>query len=98
MGADTLPDGDALGSEQRAQPRDKDGRFASTGGSGGGKSKHAVARMGKKESTRVSHQIATDFPKLKSGTVHICYNRNHKYVFKVNGFGDYTFTKKKQLK
>lgn len=35
MGADTLPDGDALGSEQRAQPREKNGRFATNAAGSG---------------------------------------------------------------
>jgi hypothetical protein len=84
---------------------DDRGRFAS--GGGGGKSSKKVdksqksgtiekrpksMRIGKKEYTRLCHQIATDFPNLKpDGRIHDYENRNHFYRFTVNDFGNYSF-------
>ena len=56
-------------------------------------------RMSKREYTRVSHQIATEFPNLKAdGTIHRYCNRNHQYFFSVKEFGLYEFHKKSKLK
>ncbi len=49
-------------------------------------------KIGINEKTRLSHQIATEYPNLKPGTkIHNYSNRNHFYRFTVNGFGSYSF-------
>lgn len=64
-------------------------RFAS--GAGG-------VRIGKKEYTRLCHQILTDFPNLKPGDQIYDYeNRNHRYRFSVNDPGSYTFYAKAKI-
>ena len=86
---------------------DDRGRFAS--GGGGGKSSKKVdksqksgtiekrpkpMRIGKKEYTRLCHQIATDFPNLKPGQSMNYENRNHFYQFTTIETGKYHFTYK----
>ena len=49
-------------------------------------------RMTVKEITRVSHQIATDYPLLTASERRLPYeNRNNFYIFNVLGFGSYKF-------
>lgn len=49
-------------------------------------------RMTAKEITRVSHQIATDYPLLTASERCLPYeNRNSFYIFNVLGFGSYKF-------
>ena len=65
-----------------------------TDGSESGKisSRPKSMRIGIKERTRISHQIASEYPDLKAGDEIYCYsNRNHFYQFSVNGFESYTF-------
>lgn len=69
------------------QPRDESGRFAS-GGSSMGRS----ARIGKKESARVSSGILTDHPEYQAGETRSYFHGEHYYIFNVNGPGDYQFT------
>lgn len=55
--------------------------------------------MSKKEYVRVSHEIATNFPKLKAdGKQYIFDNRNYRYKFEVIEFGEYAFYSKKKIK
>ncbi len=67
----------------------------STDGDGGGGGEQTFKKsqnMGKKEYVRLSHQIATDFPTLPAGDKPYPYdNRDHFYIFSVNGFGSYNF-------
>lgn len=59
---------------------------------GGSALRFVSAKVSKKERVRLSHQIHTDFPKLKAGNTTYPYeNRNHFYVFSVNSPGDYNF-------
>ncbi len=81
----------------------KDGRFA-TGSSKHGKSyKNTKSvytpRISKSEYNRVSHGIATDFPKLKAdGKIRLYEYGNYHYRFKVIEFGTYEFIAKIKLK
>lgn len=100
-------------SEVRAHyKRDSRGRFAGSGGAGGSSSKSVdksqksdkikkrpkTQKIGKKEKARISHQIASDFPKLKAdGKIYNYENRNHFYQFTVNETGSYHFTYKLKL-
>ncbi len=79
-----------------------DGKFTSGSGAASGVDKSSVnaiinkrpksLKIGKREKTRLSHQIATEFPNLKAdGKVHNYSNRNHFYRFSVNDFGSYNF-------
>lgn len=62
------------------------------------KKRPKTQKIGKKEKERLSHQIATDFPKLKAdGKIHSYENRNHFYQFTVNETGSYHFTYKLKL-
>ena len=54
-------------------------------------------KIGIKESERLTHQIATDFPNLKPGQKMNYENRNHFYQLTVNGFASYHFTYKIKL-
>lgn len=88
------------------------GSGGGSSGSGGGKSGKKVDKSGKsgkiekrpksmkigiKESERLTHQIATDFPNLKPGQKMNYENRNHFYQLTVNGFASYHFTYKIKL-
>ena len=95
------------------QPRDGHGRWTGGGsGGGGGKPAKRVdkseksgkiekrpksLKIGIKESERLSHQIATDFPNLKPDQKMNYENRNHFYQFTVNDFASYHFTYKIKL-
>lgn len=79
---------DIIEERYKGQPRRKNGQFD-----------FGKFRMSKREYTRVSHQIATEFPNLKAdGTIHRYCNRNHQYFFSVKEFGLYEFHKKSKLK
>ena len=54
----------------------------------------ARVKMSKAERKRVSSQFATDFPSAEKGRTYPYENRNHFYLIKVYGFGDYGFTYK----
>ena len=79
-------------------------RFSGGGGSKSSKSltnggKSGTIRMSKKEYVRVSHEIATNLPKLKAdGKQHVFDNRNYRYKFEVVEFGEYIFYSKKKIK
>ncbi len=63
----------------------KTGKMMGSVPMGGGK-------MTPKEISRVSHQIATDYPSLPPGSMLYPYeNRNHFYIFSVVEFGQYDF-------
>ncbi len=87
------------------QPRDDRGRWTNAGGgesggssSGGGK-KNKPPKMSKKEINKVSHGIATDFPKLEADGKKRKYEYgNYSYSYYVNGFGSYSFVSKKKLR
>lgn len=73
-------------------PKNSGGGVDKSGGSGIIKKRPKSLKIGKKERTRLSHQIATDFPDLKAGSKIYDYeNRNHFYQFSVNDFGSYSF-------
>lgn len=80
------------------------GKFTSSSGGTSAKSltsggKSSTIKMSKKEYVRVSHEIATNFPKLKvDGKLHTFDNRNHRYQFKVIEFGEYAFYSKEKIK
>lgn len=60
-----------------------------------GKKSRIEKKIGKKEATRLSHQIFTDFPNLKPGPEIYNYaNRNHFYQFRVDSSGSYSFIRK----
>ena len=71
------------------------GLFAGSVSNGAGGS----ARMSKKERTRVSSAIATNFPNLTANGKKrsFCYG-NYKYEFSVIEFGTYNFHNKEKLK
>lgn len=85
------------------QPRGPDGRWISTGSSGGRKRKHKYsksrkARMNNTEKRIVSSAISTDHPKLPAGNDVITYEyANRKYKFKVDEFGKYNFISKRKI-
>jgi hypothetical protein len=54
-------------------------------------------KIGKKEKTRLEHQIASDFPNLKPGQSMNYENRNHFYQFTTIDTGKYHFTYKIKL-
>lgn len=100
FGGEGLTDGEEGGIiEERARHyiRGEHGYFmgsVSDGNSGGGGKQpyKKSQKMGEKECVRLSHQIATDFPALPAGNKPYPYeNRNHFYIFSVNGFGSYQF-------
>ena len=55
------------------------------------------ARLGKKEMTRVSHEIATEYPNLKPGDMWYISNRNHFYVYTTVETGTYNFHRKVKI-
>lgn len=83
--------------------RDERGRFTGSvprGGSGGGTSarRSKPPKMSHKERSRVSHGIATDFPKLKADGLRRTYEYgNYQYEFYVIEFGRYSFVSKFKL-
>lgn len=89
------------GSEPYADGDSGSGGDSSKGTSGKGKKpkKSKPSRMSHRELDRVSHGIATDFPKLKADGVRRTYEYgNYQYEFYVNEFGSYRFASKKKLK
>lgn len=88
------------------------GSTGSGGGSGGGassgggksgkkgsKKRKNKLRLSPKEKSKVSHGIATDFPKLKpDGKLNTYEYGNYQYSFYVHDFGSYEFVNKKKLK
>jgi hypothetical protein len=75
------------------------GGSKSSKGSGNGSKIIARPKMSKKEVSRVSHSIATDFPILKAdGTVRKYDYGNYSYRFTVNEFNSYRFISKMKLK
>ena len=51
-------------------------------------------KIGIKEHTRLSHEIATDFPLKKPGDRFGYENRDHFYIVTVREFGSYSFEAK----
>lgn len=101
------PEGDILeestGEERGSYIQGPDGKMRGSrpgsGKSGSGKKSRKGTgkslKIGKKERVRLSHQILTDFPTLKEGPRQYPYeNRNHFYLFSVNGPGEYSFHRK----
>ena len=93
-----------LGEERYNHNHGVDGKFTSgtgTTSSGNGIDKTGEsgiinnrARLGKKEMTRLSHEIATEYPNLKPGDMWCISNRNHFYVYTTVETGTYKFHRK----
>lgn len=93
-----------LGEERYNHNHGADGKFTSgtgTTSAGNGIDKTGEngiinnrARLGKKEMTRLSHEIATEYPNLKPGDMWCISNRNHFYVYTTVETGTYKFHRK----
>lgn len=84
---DNVPDGSGSSDSSGG-----DSSLTDSSESGNISSRPKSMRIGIKERTRISHQIASEYPDLKAGDEIYCYsNRNHFYQFSVNGFESYTF-------
>lgn len=80
------------------QPRDERGRWTSEGGCSD-KKRAKPPKMSRKEYNRVTHGIATDFPRLKADGVRRKYEYgNYQYDFYVHDFAAYEFVAKRKLK
>ncbi|MBE6901589.1 MAG: phage portal protein [Ruminococcaceae bacterium] len=87
------PDDGGIIEETRAKTnwkKGKDGRFTGSVSNGRG----GRARITKKEYERLCHEICTDHPSYKDGSIHCCYNRDHFYIFSVVEPGTYSFSHK----
>lgn len=75
-----------------SQPRDKNGKWTSGGGSG-------TIKIGRVERRRVSSGILTDHPDLSVGPELYSYHfGNYVYRFRVKGPGDYSFHGRKKIR
>lgn len=96
--------GTKLGEERYNHNHAADGKFTSGSGAAAGVDKsgesgiiNKKAKIGKKEETRVSHEIATTYPNLKQGDMWYIPNRNHFYVFTTVETGEYNFHMKVKI-
>lgn len=91
--------------EPRAQPRDKGGRFAGTGGGKSGKTKYAPSprrnsagiTVGTKKYSKLCGTLNTNFPGLKSGEKRTIRDAKHGYNVTADGSGGMTINRRFKL-